>query len=150
VPPLEFFAILLLKKHFLLADLVFTISVRRGTSVKPEIAEGRATPMRFRLSTYGRAFSTRPRGSELLAVLEAQASNAPIVDIDFDGVTSISYSFADEFVGVLMRRVADGEYEFQAHLEHVPAALRRVILRSLENRGLEVDAERLFSEVAIG
>lgn len=92
--------------------------------------------MRFRLAEHGRAFSTRPRGAALLGVLEGKAHGASEAIIDFEGVTSVSYSFADEFIGELMERADAGRYDFEPALENVAPALRRVIRRSLENRGV--------------
>jgi STAS-like domain of unknown function (DUF4325) len=105
--------------------------------------------MRFSLSSYGRAFSTRPRGVALLSELEGKASDARNVEIDFSGVTSISYSFADEFVGVLFQRAGEGAYAFEPHLVHVPPALRRVILRSLRFRDVQISPDELFGELAV-
>lgn len=91
--------------------------------------------MRFRLVDHGRAFSTRPRGAALLDLLESKARNDEVV-VDFTGVTSISYSFADEFIGEMMERVDAGRYGFEPKLDNVAVPLRRVIRRSLENRGV--------------
>ena len=92
--------------------------------------------MRFRLTDYGEVFSTRPRGAELLALLEQQASAATVIEIDFDGVKSVSYSFADEFVGELAER-ASRDANYEVALAHVPQRAERVIFGSLERRGLD-------------
>jgi hypothetical protein len=106
--------------------------------------------MRFVIHERGTVFSTRPRGAALLAELhsEAEAEAANVVQVDFEGVESISYSFADEFVGTLMQRAESGEYGFDVVLEGVPTQHRSVILRSLRNRGLEPDADELFELAA--
>lgn len=94
--------------------------------------------MRFRLKDYGEVFSTRSRGAELLAVLEEQAKAASVIEIDFDGVKGLSYSFADEFVGELAERVSgSGRSDIEIALAHVPERAERVILGSLERRGLD-------------
>lgn len=104
--------------------------------------------MRFRLHDRGTVFSTRPRGAALLAELENEADTATVVEVDFGGVESISYSFADEFVGELVQRVDRGDYTFDVTLEDVAPQLRRIILRSLANRGLESDPGKLFELTA--
>jgi hypothetical protein len=110
--------------------------------VRKEIA------MRFRLADHGEVFSTRPRGGVVLAQLEAGARGASTVEIDFEGVRSLSYSFADSFVGEAMQRARNGEYQFEIRLGKVPAQSRRVILSSLRNRGLDADPRDLFELAA--
>jgi hypothetical protein len=100
--------------------------------------------MRFRLHDRGTVFSTRPRGAALLAELQTEADMASVVEVDFSGIETISYSFADEFVGNLMQRAAAGQYGFEIVLEGVPMSLRSLILRSLRNRGLTPDPDELF------
>jgi hypothetical protein len=58
-------------------------------------------PLHFRLNEFGRAFATRGRGTELREELVTRAEQSDIVVIDFEGVTNVSYSFADEFAGKL-------------------------------------------------
>lgn len=94
--------------------------------------------MRFRLNDYGEVFSTRSRGAELLALLEEQAETASVIEIDFDGVKGLSYSFADEFVGELAQRVSGTDRPaVEIALAHVSERAERVILGSLERRGLD-------------
>jgi hypothetical protein len=93
--------------------------------------------MRFKLTDYGEVFSTRPRGAELLALLEEQARSASVVEIDFEGVKGVSYSFADEFVGELAERNSKRNAKFEIALAHVPRSAERVIFGSLERRGLD-------------
>jgi hypothetical protein len=100
--------------------------------------------MYMRLADHGHAFSTRPRGAALLADFEEHAAGSSEAIIDFQDVLSISYSFADEFVGALLERAAQGAYTFDVRLEHVPVPFRPVILKSLAARGLEVDPAELF------
>lgn len=103
--------------------------------------------MLFRLADHGEVFSTRARGQELLAQLEADANDATTVEITFEGVRSISYSFADAFLGEVMHRVQSGAYSFDLRLEDVPPQSRRVILSSLANRGIDIDPRDLFDLV---
>ncbi len=92
--------------------------------------------MEFQLSAYGRAFSTRPRGAELLAELERVARDGATVDVDFSDVLSVSYSFADEFVGRLLEREQAGEIAFHPRVVNVSPAIERVIQRSVAARGV--------------
>lgn len=56
----------------------------------------------FQVSDFGQTFATRERGDELRRLLLEQAKGHDEVIVDFDGVTSVSYSFADEFLGKLV------------------------------------------------
>lgn len=95
--------------------------------------------MRFKLASHGTVFSTRPRGLELGSQLErmAVAAQAQVVEIDFEAVNSMSYSFADEFVGKLAARSAANEVHFEIALTNLSEPADRVISGSLERRGLD-------------
>lgn len=54
----------------------------------------------FTLNDFGTTFATRERGAELRGELLDRATGEEVV-VDFAGVTNISYSFADEFLGKL-------------------------------------------------
>jgi hypothetical protein len=56
--------------------------------------------LRYVLKDFGTSFATRARGRELREGL-ASAARTGAVEVDFAGVTNVSYSFADEFVGKL-------------------------------------------------
>jgi len=58
--------------------------------------------MELKLADSGTAFATRFRARRMLAALDYE----PEV-IDFEGVRSISHSFADEFLGKILQRAAD-------------------------------------------
>jgi len=92
--------------------------------------------MRFTLADYGKVFSTRPRGAELLAVVESQAPRGVVVEIDFEGVQSVSYSFVDEFLGALVER-ASRPNAFDVAVINAPTRFQRVIDGSLASRGLD-------------
>lgn len=92
--------------------------------------------MTFRLADHGHGFSTRPRGVEVLALLDQAARPGDTIGVDFSDVLSVSYSFADEFVGKLAERQARGDASFTATISNVPEPLHRVIDRCLEARGL--------------
>ncbi len=57
--------------------------------------------LQFRLIEFGRSFATRGRGEELRKELIARVEDEDVAILDFSGVTNVSYSFADEFVGKL-------------------------------------------------
>lgn len=63
-------------------------------------------PVNYRLADHGRTFSTRPRGAELRDEALAAAHGGDVLVLDFADVLSVSYSFADEFVGALAERRA--------------------------------------------
>jgi hypothetical protein len=55
----------------------------------------------FILSDFGQTFATRERAAQLREELMDKAVDHEEVIVDFDGVTNVSYSFADEFLGKL-------------------------------------------------
>jgi len=55
----------------------------------------------FKVSDFGRSFATRGRGRELREELLHRTEGAGAVTVDFAGVERVTYSFADEFIGVL-------------------------------------------------
>jgi hypothetical protein len=97
--------------------------------------------MQYRLADHSLVFSTRDRGARLRADLLAKIDSAPTDQciVDFDGVLSASYSFIDEFVGVLIEDMGDAAPE----LVNLPAAVCRTIERSLTRR--DVDAREVLS-----
>lgn len=95
--------------------------------------------MTFLLADYGAVFSTRPLGAQLREKAQAGRPRGRSLSISFSGVQSISYSFADEFLGPLMLS-AD-----PPTLVDVPVQLHRIILGALERRGLRLNESELFS-----
>jgi hypothetical protein len=98
--------------------------------------------MTFRLDQHGAVFSTRPKGRQLRQ--EALSSHSPgqELHVSFDGVQSISYSFADEFLGPLLLgpdRVV---------LEDVPPHLHRIIKSTMQRRNIRIDDSELFAVTA--
>jgi uncharacterized protein DUF4325 len=92
--------------------------------------------MTFSVRSYGEVFSTRHRGAALLDELIQQAAGADRVEVDFSNVRSVSFSFADEFVGLLVQRVADGEYDFDVALESMSERTTEIVFGSLKRRGV--------------
>lgn len=98
--------------------------------------------MTFSLSDYGAVFSTRPLGAQLRDEALAKRLGGERFEISFEGVQSISYSFADEFLGPIMLGGVD------AMLTDVPPQLHRIILGALERRGLRTTEHELFGVCA--
>lgn len=95
--------------------------------------------MDFRLSEYGRVFSTRPRGQEIREELLQRLADGDRVAISFDGVARVSQSFSDEFLGALLsdigpdRVLVDGE---------MAPAVARVLGRAIHRRGFDLEGLR--------
>lgn len=95
--------------------------------------------MDFRLSEYGRVFSTRPRGKEIREELLQQLDDEERVLISFDGVARVSQSFSDEFLGALLSDIGPDRVLVDGEL--VPA-VARVLSRSLRRRGFGLEELR--------
>ena len=98
--------------------------------------------MIFRLSDHGAVFSTRPKGASLRKLLLAQRSAGEEIHISFDKVQSVSYSFADEFLGPLVLGPDP------VKLEDVPPAVGRIIEGTLRRRGLRTSQVEKLSAAA--
>lgn len=78
------------------------------------------------LKDFGTSFATRDRGRELREELVARSGDQPVI-LDFAGVTNLSYSFADEFVGKLQ---SDGHaFECVNAAPAVERSIRRAVAR---------------------
>jgi len=67
--------------------------------------------MRFRFSLFGEVFATRPRGAKVRAQVEEVLRTTPddeALVLDCEGVQLMSYSFADEVIGMLLLARAAG------------------------------------------
>ena len=100
--------------------------------------------MEFQLSEWGTVFSTRPRGKKLLGELQSDLQPDEDAHISFAGVKSVSYSFADEFIGGLLSSNPKGD----VLIEDADSSIRRVIVGALRRRGLGTDPRDLFDRVA--
>jgi hypothetical protein len=98
--------------------------------------------MSFRLDEHGAVFSTRSRGSELRKLALASHPSGDTLRISFSGVQSVSYSFADEFLGPLM---LGGD---PVILEDVSAPIHRIIMSTMRRRNIRVDEQTLFAACA--
>jgi len=98
--------------------------------------------MRYRIADYGRVFSTRERGSRLLADFLAayDVSSDRSIVLDFEDVLNMTPSFADEFVGELLVRNTRGQLPAPA-LENLQPAARRAVERCARVRGVALPRE---------
>ncbi len=85
--------------------------------------------LRFHVAEFGRVFATRARGQELRDEVVARAGGESVAVIDFNGVTNVSYSFADEFVGKLS---AEGPVRIE--LAEMTPSIERLIARAVARR----------------
>ena len=86
----------------------------------------------FRLSEFGATFATRGRGKELREEFLSRMAGEDAVEVDFEGVTNVSYSFADEFFGVLM--TSAGTDVPTARLVNIKPAVARVVRDAIGRR----------------
>lgn len=91
--------------------------------------------MRIHVATYGRVFSTRDRGVRLRSEIQEQAQDADVLVLDFTDVFSVTYSFADEFVGGLVQ--AAGGANPRVVIESADVAIAEMIDLSLRKRDIE-------------
>jgi hypothetical protein len=94
--------------------------------------------MRYRVADQGRVFSTRDRGkqvlSSFLSFCDQHDGNAFV--LDFQGVLSMTPSFADELVGELLVRSGRGEIAMPA-LENLGPQPQRSVERCARVRGID-------------
>jgi STAS-like domain of unknown function (DUF4325) len=86
----------------------------------------KGSAMHYRVADHGRVFSTRDRGSRVLAdfVSVYERHDWSSIVLDFEGVRSMTPSFADEFVGELLVRSERGEMLMPALANLEPTPLR--------------------------
>jgi len=82
----------------------------------------------FELGALGRSFATRGRGAELRERLLADATS-PQVEVDFTGVTHVSSSFADEFLGRLITDHQDIDLTVCGLTSDVERVVQQVLAR---------------------
>lgn len=98
--------------------------------------------MSFRLSQHGAVFSTRPKGRALRQEALSEHTRGEEIHVSFDGIQSISYSFADEFLGPLLLGPDS------VVLEDVPPHLHRIIKSTLSRRNIRLADSELFTVTA--
>ena len=111
------------------------------TTLESDIPRSSASP-RYVLGCHGQAFSTRARAEEIRPEIEQLAAGGRDVLIDFEGVRSVSYSFADELVGVFASRYEADHDSLRPVVIGLTAQAQRVLLGSLEQRGLSEEVSR--------
>jgi hypothetical protein len=94
--------------------------------------EGSTGTLRFRVAEHGSVFSTRGRARDAREQLLTQLSGEQTIELDFDGVRSFSYSFADEFLGKLLSEL-DASVQVVRVL-HAPSALQASLSATAERR----------------
>jgi hypothetical protein len=85
----------------------------------------------FLLRDFGTTFGTRERGAELREAVLARAPGRAGVRIDFNEVTNVSYSFADEFVG---RLVTELDSNTDIELVNMRESVSRTVLSARDRR----------------
>jgi hypothetical protein len=95
---------------------------------------GTSMPTSYRLADMGRTFSTRPLGAKLREQLLEEAVNAAAVEVDFTEVLSVSYSFADEFVGSMRQQEIEGTLPFKLVIIGASDEVSRVLSRAEAKR----------------
>ncbi|MEX2448034.1 MAG: hypothetical protein WD404_04735 [Solirubrobacterales bacterium] len=98
--------------------------------------------MSFRLEQHGAVFSTRPKGRALRQEALSEHVRGEELHVSFAGVQSISYSFADEFLGPLLLGTD------RVVLEDVPPHLHRIIKSTMSRRGIRRNDAELFAVTA--
>jgi hypothetical protein len=111
------------------------------TTLENDIPQSSASP-RYVLGRHGQAFSTRARAEQIRAEIEQLAAGARDVLIDFEGVRSVSYSFVDELIGVFASRYEADSDSLRPVVIGLTAQAQRVLLGSLEQRGLSEETSR--------
>lgn len=97
---------------------------------------------RYVLGRHGQAFSTRARAEQIRAEIEQLAAGGRDVLIDFEGVRSVSYSFADELIGVFASHYEEDHEALRPVVIGLTAQAQRVVLGSLGQRGLPDEVAR--------
>lgn len=105
------------------------------TTLENDTPRSSASP-RYVLGCHGKAFSTRARAEQIRAEIEQLAADGRDVLIDFEGVGSVSYSFADELIGVFASRYEADHDALRPVVIGLTAQAQRVLIGSLEQRGL--------------
>lgn len=89
----------------------------------------------YHLLAFGPVFSSRSRGTRVRAPLEALLEQHDELTIDFDGVVSFNYSFADEFLGRLATNL-QGCSRPRLRVTGTTAAGARTLRACLARRGV--------------
>lgn len=94
---------------------------------------------RFVAREHGATFATRGRGAELRErILEASDAGSPVI-FDFDGVLTVSASFADEFLGKIAVDAESRKSLREIEVRNASEKVNDVIDRVLERRRFIAD-----------
>jgi hypothetical protein len=112
------------------------------------LLSGRGRTLGFMVSRYvlleeGRAFGSRSRGVEVRAEIEALATDADEVLIDFAAVRRVGPSFADEVAGACAIAYAAGELTAKPVFVGLSEQSQEVLLGVMRLRGVsrEISAQ---------
>jgi hypothetical protein len=108
-------------------------TVRRFTFPDESRHEEATMALTFQVNEFGHTFATRERGDVLRRRLLEQCKGHDVVIVDFDGVTNVSYSFADEFLGKLY-----AEGSIQVERRNLSARVQDVVDRAVSRRAEDV------------
>jgi hypothetical protein len=111
------------------------------TTLEHDSPQAPSSP-RYLLVRHGHAFSTRARGEQIRGEIEQTAATAAEVTIDFAGVRSVSYSFADEAIGVIVSDHLAQASRPRPVVIGLTAQAQRVLLGSLAQRGVSEEMAR--------
>lgn len=95
-------------------------------------------PYSYGLAEQATTLATRPFARELRDDLLSKAADQETVELDFEGVRSVSHSFADEFVARLAEDSKAGVVGFEVHATGLSPEVARVLQAALDRRGLQV------------
>lgn len=90
--------------------------------------------MEFQVAGWSTELLGRLAGGELRAALKLALLDEAELVIDFDGVTDMSPSFADECFGMLIRELAEGEAPPRIIFANVDPALEPFLRFAVANR----------------
>ncbi len=90
--------------------------------------------MEIILKETGQILGLRETGSRLRKLLETGLANNEIILIDFEGVESISSSFADEFIAKSFMKVGKEKFSEYVKIKNANDFVRVIINSSLSER----------------
>ena len=99
-----------------------------------------ADPRTFRLSQFGHDLLTRDQGAKVrrrLTEVVKGLGDSETVLVDFDGVATLTPSFADECIGRLLLNLGLREFRAKVLLRTTDETVRRLVNRVLAYRAKE-------------
>jgi hypothetical protein len=92
----------------------------------------------YDLSEHGHTLATRPFARELRENLLSQVADQPVIELNFDGVKSVSHSFADEFVCQIAEDSKSGRIPAEIAISGTSTEVDRVIGAALARRDIQL------------